>query len=306
MRSDFLPSIIEQGTYKKNLYALGAFESGMGLYYNKKLIEKASIEIPKDPTTAWTWDEFLAALAKAKAIGVTPVSLDMGTGPSEWFTYAFTPLIWSGGQKSLIAADGSTVAGYLDSAFATDAMQKFQNLFIERYASATPPPDLFVQGKAAFMWVGHWMMDKFEATEGLEWGLIPLPYMKDRVVPSGSWCWGITTQSKNRDAAFEVLSWIVGPETGVAPMVKANNAPPARKSALPLLPKYQHYPRKLFIDQLEKYAHPRPITPSYGIFSEKFADAVHNISLGKEPQPQLAKAAVDIDIVLKQQAKIKK
>ena len=56
-KSVYLDSIIEQGTIDNKLYALGAMESSVGLYYNKDIIEKAGIEIPSmdDP---WTWDEF--------------------------------------------------------------------------------------------------------------------------------------------------------------------------------------------------------------------------------------------------------
>lgn len=37
-RNEYLDSIIEQGTYNDQLYALGAMESSVGLYYNKDII----------------------------------------------------------------------------------------------------------------------------------------------------------------------------------------------------------------------------------------------------------------------------
>ena len=64
-KSVYLDSIIEQGTVNNKLYALGAMESSVGLYYNKDIIEKAGIEIPSmdDP---WTWDEFYEVCEKIK------------------------------------------------------------------------------------------------------------------------------------------------------------------------------------------------------------------------------------------------
>ncbi len=306
MRNDFLPSIIEQGTYKGKLFALGAFESGMAVFYNKKFLDEIGVIPPAKIEDAWSWEEFVAVLERVKETGVTPLSLNMEWGPGEWYTYAFTPLVWSAGQKSIISPDGTATEGFLNSSTAVSAMKAFQDLFTKHLSMPTPPPDMFEQGTAAFTWSLHGLMDKYNRAAELEWGLMPLPYIKDRVAPSGSWCWGITTQSKNREAAFEVLSWIVGSETGIVPMVMANNAPPARKSALQLLPQYQRYPRRVFIDQLMKYAHPRPITPSYGVLSEKFSDAVHNIALGEDPKEQLDKAAKAIDVILKQQVTIKK
>ena len=44
--SEYLPSIIEQGTVDDDLYALGVMESSVGLYYNKDILEEAGIEVP--------------------------------------------------------------------------------------------------------------------------------------------------------------------------------------------------------------------------------------------------------------------
>ena len=305
MRKDFLPSIIKQGTYKDKLYTLGAFESGLAIYFNKDILKEFGITPPTKADDAWQWNEFVDNLKKIHKAGVTPLSLSMNWGPGEWYTYAFTPIMWSAGQKSLISPSGKTTYGFLNSKASAAGLGLFQDLFKKKLSLASPPPDLFEQGKAAFAWNGHWMMDKYSNAKGLNWGLMPLPYIKDQVAPSGSWCWGITTGAKDKKAAFEVLSWIVGPDTGVAPMVKANNAPPSRWSALKYVPEYQKYPRKLFIDQLKNFAHPRPSTPSYGQFSAKASEAIQNISLGKSPWMQLEKAAREIDKVLKEQEKVK-
>ena len=54
--SEYLPSIIEQGTVNDELYALGVMESSVGFYYNKDIIEEAGIEIP-DADHPWTWSD---------------------------------------------------------------------------------------------------------------------------------------------------------------------------------------------------------------------------------------------------------
>lgn len=64
-RSVYLESIIEQGTFNGELYALGAMESSVGLYYNKAMLRKADVEVPQagDP---WTFTEFLDVLEKVR------------------------------------------------------------------------------------------------------------------------------------------------------------------------------------------------------------------------------------------------
>lgn len=66
-KSEYLPSIIEQGTVDDQLYALGVMESSVGLYYNKDILEEAGIEVPEmdDP---WTWSEFLDILEELKPV----------------------------------------------------------------------------------------------------------------------------------------------------------------------------------------------------------------------------------------------
>ena len=46
MMVDFLPSILQQGTYNHHLYSLGQFDSGMGFYANKQYLHEAGIRIP--------------------------------------------------------------------------------------------------------------------------------------------------------------------------------------------------------------------------------------------------------------------
>lgn len=66
-RAAYLDSILEQGTYNDQLYALGAMESSVGLYYNKDIISEAGIEIP-DPDDPWTFTEFLEILEQLKPV----------------------------------------------------------------------------------------------------------------------------------------------------------------------------------------------------------------------------------------------
>ena len=66
-KSVYLQSIIDQGTYKDKLYALGAMESSVGLYYNKDILKEAGISIP-DADHPWTQSQFLDILAKLKPV----------------------------------------------------------------------------------------------------------------------------------------------------------------------------------------------------------------------------------------------
>ncbi len=54
----FLPSIIQQGTYQDTLYSLGTFDSGLGLWAHKSMLDAVGARIPTGPDDAWTVEEF--------------------------------------------------------------------------------------------------------------------------------------------------------------------------------------------------------------------------------------------------------
>lgn len=67
-QDDLLPSIKQQGTYQGKLYAIGVSESSVGIYYNKKMLKDAGVDLKTLPTVEnpWTWDEFLELCKKLK------------------------------------------------------------------------------------------------------------------------------------------------------------------------------------------------------------------------------------------------
>lgn len=298
--NDFLPSIVNQGTYNGSLYALGAFESSVGLYYNVDLFKSEGIKAPEKIEDAWDWETFVKIAqkftSKGKRIGV---SFKMDYGPGEWFTYGFTPLLWSAGTR-ILSPDKRLCNGYLNSEISKEILKKFQELFKDSIASANPAPDVFETGKAAMEWNGHWVLSKYEKIKDFKIGVMPLPRMgKEQKIPCGSWCWGITRNCKNFNNAIKVFKWIIDVKTGVIPMVKANGAPPSRFSAYSLIPEYKEHPRLLFYQQLQESAQPRPVVPFYPVLSSEFSRMIADISLGANVSKSLGRAANAIDLEIK-------
>jgi ABC-type glycerol-3-phosphate transport system substrate-binding protein len=184
--ADFLPSIITQGTVGGSLYALGAFDSGALLYFDRPMLEQAGIELP-DTSRGWDWPEFMDACSRLARHGTTPVALHMNESADEWFTYAFSSIVWSGGG-ALIAPNGTSVRGVLASAQNVHSLRAWQLLFARRYALADPiDPDSFGKSATAMDWNGHWMLRSHLASKGERLGVMPLPRAGDvAVAPCGS------------------------------------------------------------------------------------------------------------------------
>ena len=299
IRRDLLGSLIEQGTYRDKLYALGAFDSALVVYYNRDILEKAGVAPPETLDAAWSWDEFVAALQRVKPHAKIALSLHLDEQSDEWFTYAFSPLVWSNGGR-LIDEKGSRATGLLDGKAAVEAVEKWQQLFTDGLAEATATnPNPFSVGLAAFDWTGHWMLPTFEQTDGLRFGVMPLPRIGDRAVAaSGSWCWGLSSDCDDTQSAWRVIEWLLDPAHGVRPIVEANGAVPGRHSAFKFFPEYEKPPRKLFRDQLAQAAHPRPRTRVYLALTTEFARALRDIALGADVEERLSQAAAAVQRAL--------
>ena len=304
LRIDMLPSLLEQGTYDGELYALGAFESALVVYYNRDIIEEAGLDPPDRIADAWTWTEFSEALVRVKPHVTIPLSLHMDDHSDEWFTYAFSPLIWSNGGGLIDPASGN-VLGVLNSRPTIEAVRRWQNLFEQGLAQATSTnPNPFAAGLAAFDWTGHWMLPGFEQTEGLRFGVMPLPSMGDKLVcASGSWCWGISRDCADRSLAWRAIHWFLDPVQGIRPIVQANGAVPGRRSAFEYFPEYDRMPRRLFREQLESAAHPRPRTPVYLSLTSAFARALRDIALGADVERTLRRAGESVQRVADRQGR---
>ena len=199
-RSVYLDSILDQGTYDDKLYALGAMESSVGLYYNKEILEEAGITVPaaNDP---WTWTEFTEILEQLKPImdEKNGYPLDMTFPVGESSIYYYAPFIWSNGGD-LVSEDGLTVDGVFNSSENVETMQYFRSLVDNQYMSQAPIEKLFESGRAAFKFDGAWEVNTiYESYPDIELGVAPYVVSDNwdggRYTPTGSWAYAATSNA---------------------------------------------------------------------------------------------------------------
>ncbi|QLH25509.1 sugar ABC transporter substrate-binding protein [Streptomyces sp. Rer75] len=294
-----------QGEIGGKHYGLGMYDSGLGVYGNKKLLDAAGVKYPTRPSDGWTATEFTAALKalKAKDSDGKVVDLQENSGyANEWGTFGFAPILWSAGGSLL--KDGKA-EGALDTSAAVSAMKTFQSW--KPYTDPNTDGNAFAKGRVALSWVGHWMYPAYSKALGKDLVVLPLPdFGNGPKAGQGSWAWGIGANSKNAKAAGTFLDTLLN-DTNVTAMTTANGAPPATKSALAKSELYQRGgPLQLFADQLAKpcvdsdvtkscVAVTRPVTAGYPTVTAKFSDALNAIYGGADPKSALEKAARAID-----------
>jgi ABC-type glycerol-3-phosphate transport system substrate-binding protein len=294
---DFLPSIRTQGSIDGRLYALGAFESAAVLYLDRERLAAAGVTL-RPGGAGPPWVEFVDACERLSASGIRAVALHMGESADEWFTYAFSPLIWSGGGR-LIDATGTKVRGVLASPENVASLRAWQGLFERGFASSAPvDPDPFGSGAAAMDWSGHWMARQHLARKGRELDVMGLPRFRVEASACGSFCWAISLHTEHAELAGQWLRWVTDSVTGIQPLVAANGGVPARRSAFAAFPEYGQPPYALFREQLERSAHPRPRTRFYGTLTREFAGALRDIARGAAVSTRLERAEREVAAVI--------
>ncbi|WP_159881522.1 ABC transporter substrate-binding protein [Paenibacillus puerhi] len=296
--TDFVESIIQQGTYNNKLYMLGAMEASVVLYYNKKALEEAGIPIAKSVSEAWTMDQFYEYAKKLKKGDSYPVNFFMNYGVNEWQTFMGAPFVWSNGGD-LIAADGSTTEGKLNSPETAEALTMIGKFFKDGLATLTPGEKDWEEQKSVLALGGPWIAGD---TKGYEWGMMPMPKFDVAKSPSGSWGYAITTQTKHPKEAAEVVKWMTNVETAVG-LSNVTGMPPSRKSAFDQLPQYNEYPQKIIMEQLKNTAQARPRTPAYPMLSKEFAMLFYAAAAGEDIKPLLNEAVKRIDQSIKRASK---
>lgn len=297
--------IKDQGTADGKLYGLGMYDSALGLYGNKNLLDTAGVDYPKSLSEAWTADEFFNALktlaAKDSDGKVLDIQEDTGLG-TEWGTYGFSPILWSAGGKLI---QDNKAAGVMDSPDAVDAFEKFQSW--KPYTDPNTGGNAMTSRRVALSWVGHWLYPTYSKALGDDLVIMPLPdFGLGPKSGQGSWAWGVGAQTKHGDAAGKFLDFLLN-DDNVTAMTNANGAPPGTKSVLAKSPLYKTGgPLQLFAEQLDKpcgdsditkscVAVTRPVTAGYPVITTQFSSAVNAIWGGTDPKSALSKAARAID-----------
>lgn len=304
-REVYLESIIEQGTYNDKLYALGAMESSVGLYYNKAILKEAGVEVP-DAAHPWTRTQFLDVLEKVKPVVEKEggYALDMTFPVGEATIYYYAPFFWANGGN-IVDDTGLNVDGVFNSSENVETINYFKTLLNRGFMSKVPIDKLFESGRAAFKFDGAWEVNTiYNSYPDVELGVAPYivgdGWNGERYTPTGSWAYAASSKTENIEGATELVKWMSGVESGMLLWEKSKSFPSTYR-AFESSDEFQtdeNY-RALY-NQLSSYGHPRPKTPVYPQVSTSFQQALENCVLsGAEPQAELDKSIERINAKLK-------
>lgn len=215
---DFYPTLINRFTVNGSLYVLPRDISPVCvLYYNKKAFKDAGLPTPGDD---WTWTEFLAAakaLTKRDADGRTTQWGFM----EDWAM--IEPWIYSAGghwvdnPQKPTKWDFNTPAFTKGLQFRADLMNTYKVMPSPANLTAmggVGASDMFLNGTCAMFLSGIWKTPMFRDVKDFDWdvALFPKGPGGTRGYQSGGSGYGILSTSKHKKEAWQLVSYLAGPE----------------------------------------------------------------------------------------------
>ena len=297
--ADQNPSVLDwnrkySSTDGSTYYMPGPYNT-VGLYVNTEIFEQAGVELP---TGDWTWDEFKAAGHQIKE--TTGAFLYPAAADGQFASVS--PWLLTNGANSF-NEDWDTAT--FDSPEAIESAEFVRSL-VEDGLSPEPggefdAPTQFAQGNLATFPGGRWptgdikRLDFVDSTQ-----IVSFPHNIENGSPVGWDAWPILKNSKNKDAAWTFIKFLISERAGEYFAANPNGASiPARVSAATSQPFLDGAPvgTTKLVDALE-YATPIP-SPDRGpeaeqIILEAWLNAITGTSSAEDALTEANKKLTDL------------
>ncbi|MGX1545924.1 sugar ABC transporter substrate-binding protein [Streptomyces adustus] len=262
--SGFAKGILSAGTYQGKVYGLAPDVSTVALFFNKDMLAKAGVAVPR------SWDELKTAAAKLTRPGRYGMAVDANaTFESSW---QFLPFLWSNGGDEK----------QLDTPQAAQALQLWVDLVKSGSMSKSvlnwtqaDVHDQFANGKTAMMLNGPWRIPALNKDENLHWGVASVPVPRTGqtpVTPLGGEVWTVPqSPSKARqEKAAQVLACL-NDSSSMLSLAKQHFTVPSRSTVASQYAE-QVPSMAAFVQSVESA---RPRTAKLGVKWPKAATGIH-------------------------------
>lgn len=292
--SDFFPQILDRFTYQEKLLAIPRDIAPFAcVFYNKKVFDQANIPYPSDD---WNWSDLLRI-----ARDLTKKDSSGRISQYGFYSWAWQNFVYGNGG-GLVDNIKNPTKTRLDDDRSIMGLQFYADLSALYEAMPTPTAftnfgmgadRMFANGRIAMFLSGIWETPQFRNYD-FEWDVAMFPKNDKgvRAFGTGGTGYAILKSSKRKQAAWEVIKALTGPE-GQRQFAKRGLAQPARISVAksdafaddPSAPK-----NKKMLNEAVQYAVFSPFHPKWREIEEKYIrpklDLIFN---GKKTAAEAAK-----------------
>lgn len=276
----------------KTYYMPGGYNT-MALYVDSKIFDKAGVEVPEE----WTWDEFSELGKEIKA----KTGAYLTAAGSGYFTDVM-PWLLTNGASTL---DEKWATATYASPQAVESLTFARSLVTDGLApkpgGTYDAPTAMSQGKLASFGGGRWPTNdlrRLKALDGVQ--LVKWPKKTTDGSPVGWDAWPILKGSKNKDAAWTLITYLISESFGDTITSGGGAAVPARISDAKSKAFTEDAPKNTeLLTELLKVATPIP-APDRGAECQKAIEEawLQGISGTKQPQQALTEANTKIQGLL--------
>lgn len=196
-----------------NLYGVPQSGEIVGVYYNKDKLAKLGLPPPK------TWEQFDAALAKAKRAGMLPLqfgNLDQIGGVHLWGAVQARFAALDTARRLALGQPGASWTTPSGRAAADYARSLADNGYLPPGFNGLTSDDAaakFGEGEGLFLMTGTWMLSDLNEALGDRVGFSVLDGKNGEPATIGGTGlpWSITAKSRHHDAAAAYIDFITGP-----------------------------------------------------------------------------------------------
>jgi multiple sugar transport system substrate-binding protein len=210
---DFYEQALAPFRFRGALQCLPQNISSLVVYYNRDLFRNAGVQ---EPTANWTWKEMTdKAGALTKDVDGDGKTEQYGLGV-EPVLIRLAPFLWSNGAE-LVKEDAS---GFdLGTKAAQEVLDEFlvlrSNYRVipsEEEVKSEDDETRFINGRTAMYMDSRRATPGFRKITAFDWDVAPLPRFKEpaTILHSDAYC--MTTDSKNKDAAWRYVEFALGKE----------------------------------------------------------------------------------------------
>lgn len=222
---DLVPGVQKMNSLNGACYGLPWCFATEILFYNVDMFDAANVKYPDD---TWTWDTYLETAQKLTKVenGKTVQYGCNAVSGSNWFA-----MIGAAGDE-IVDKDGNLVLGE-----GTKRTLQYMNDLTNKYKvcpqpqASTDTTDLFAAGKVAMTRTGSWMCSVYRDLKDFKWDVASFPKDNTMYTSMHTGLFTINNQSKNKDAAWKVIDYMIG-DRGQELICKAYSNLSARKSIL--------------------------------------------------------------------------
>ncbi|MDA4847820.1 ABC transporter substrate-binding protein [Hoeflea poritis] len=290
----FVPTFLDLQKIDGQTWGLPIAASARGMFYNKKLLEQAGVDVPT------TWEETLEAAKKISALNDEVYGIGVQGSGLDTEGYWFYSLWTHGGDIT----DENGRSGFASPA-AVAATQNYIDL-IE--AGVTQPgvlgsnredlQNLFTAGKLGIVLSGPWLNAQLaEEAPDLEYGIAEIPVATDRATYGVTDTISILADSEVKDSAMKVLEFFFNDENRLA-FGKNEGFVPVLKS-MANEPYFTEDPNMAVFLDMSPVAKFAPLVPQWEEMAESLKSALAKSYSGDEdPAAALTSAADKMNALL--------